>query len=66
MTLWARGEEVRDRRTLALPPGLPAGSYTLAVGLYRLDTLERLPAVDAAGRPLPDAELRLPIELPAP
>jgi hypothetical protein len=66
MTLWARGEEVRDRRTLAMPPGLPAGSYTLAVGLYRLDTLERLPAVDAAGRPLPDAELRLPIEWPAP
>ena len=66
MTDWLRGQTVRDHRTLPLPPELPAGDYTATIGLYRLDTLERLPGVDAAGRPLPEAELRLPLKVAAP
>jgi mannosyltransferase len=31
---WRPGQIVPDRVTLALPPGLPAGDYRIAVGLY--------------------------------
>jgi hypothetical protein len=40
---WQAGETVIDPFTLSLPANLPPGRYTLYVGLYRLDTLERLP-----------------------
>ena len=33
--LWAAGELVRDRHTLALPADLAPGSYRLIVGVYR-------------------------------
>ncbi|MBN1995512.1 MAG: hypothetical protein JW953_22685 [Anaerolineae bacterium] len=47
---WLPGETVVDLITLSLPPDLPAGNYTVLVGLYQLDTLERLPvANDASG-----------------
>jgi hypothetical protein len=48
---WRPGHIVPDRVTLALPPGLPAGDYRIAVGLY--DTgdpaLSRLPLGDGSG-----------------
>jgi hypothetical protein len=37
------GEVVRERSVLTLPEDVPAGTYELWTGLYRLDTLERLP-----------------------
>jgi hypothetical protein len=40
---WQPNETIIDPMTLPLPPDLPAGHYTLFTGLYRLDTLERLP-----------------------
>lgn len=43
---WQPGETVIDPITLPLPPNLPAGTYTLYAGLYRLDTLERLPVAN--------------------
>jgi hypothetical protein len=47
---WQPGETVIDPFSLPLPPDLPPGRYTLWAGLYRLDTLERLPvANDASG-----------------
>ena len=49
-TLWPVGQTIRERSLLALPEDVPAGSYDLWVGLYRLDTLERLPLVgDTSG-----------------
>jgi hypothetical protein len=45
-TLWPVGETVRERSVLTLPEGVSPGSYGLWVGVYRLDTLERLPVVD--------------------
>ena len=33
-------------------PEAPAGSYSLFAGLYRLDTGERLPVLDATGAPI--------------
>ena len=34
--------------------GLPPGEYTIALGLYRWDTGERLEVVTPNGAPLPD------------
>ena len=52
MQEWQRGEIVTDPRPLALP-ALPSGQYTVGVGLYRRETIQRLPVYDAAGQPLP-------------
>ncbi len=41
-TGWLPGEFVADARSLHLPPDLAPGQYTLAAGLYRPDTGERL------------------------
>jgi hypothetical protein len=43
---WLPAETVIDSMTLPLPDNLPAGRYTLCTGLYRLDTLARLPVVN--------------------
>jgi 4-amino-4-deoxy-L-arabinose transferase-like glycosyltransferase len=49
-TLWPVNQTIRERSVLALPEAVPAGSYDLWIGLYRLDTLERLPLVgDTSG-----------------
>jgi 4-amino-4-deoxy-L-arabinose transferase-like glycosyltransferase len=42
-TLWPVGETIRETGELTLPADLPPGPYELWTGLYRLDTLERLP-----------------------
>ena len=42
-TGWLAGEYVLDEHTLALPSDLPAGDYTLYVGLYDPDTNARVP-----------------------
>jgi hypothetical protein len=44
-TLWPPGEVVRERSLLQVPDEAPPGSYALWLGVYRLDTLERLPIV---------------------
>jgi hypothetical protein len=47
---WQPGEIVIDPITIPLFDNLPRGTYSLVTGLYRLDTLERLPvANDASG-----------------
>lgn len=40
---WRPGEMVIDPHWIMLPSRLPAGEYTVWVGMYRLDTMERLP-----------------------
>ena len=51
--LWAAGEVIADGRAVPLPADLPPGRYTLLVGLYNLQTGERLPAFDEHGARLP-------------
>jgi len=46
MNWWDKNETVADTHFLPLPKTLPAGVYTLRVGLYRLDTLARVPLVN--------------------
>jgi 4-amino-4-deoxy-L-arabinose transferase-like glycosyltransferase len=40
---WRPGEAVIDPQPVRLPEDLPPGDYTLWAGMYRLETLERLP-----------------------
>ncbi|MBE7549780.1 MAG: glycosyltransferase family 39 protein [Anaerolineales bacterium] len=42
-SLWPTGETIRESSYLSLPGDLPPGSYELWVGLYLLETGERLP-----------------------
>ncbi|MFP3897029.1 MAG: ArnT family glycosyltransferase, partial [Anaerolineales bacterium] len=44
-TGWIAGEYITDRHTLPLPSDLPEGRYRLAVGLYDLNTKQRLKTV---------------------
>jgi len=46
---WTPGSYVRDEHGLALPEDLPRGDYEVYVGLYRVDTGERLEARDGVG-----------------
>ena len=41
--IWSVGERVTDRHGVYLPPHFPPGTYRLRVGMYRMDTGERLP-----------------------
>jgi uncharacterized membrane protein len=43
-TAWQQGQVVTDAQRLSLPPDLPAGDYTLLVGLYNWQNGERLAA----------------------
>ena len=43
---WQPGETVIDPIRFAMPKDLPAGDYHFVVGLYHLETLERLPVVN--------------------
>jgi hypothetical protein len=45
-TDWTAGAVVKDVVWLDLPAELPPGEYRLLVGMYRLDTMERLPIVN--------------------
>jgi 4-amino-4-deoxy-L-arabinose transferase-like glycosyltransferase len=48
--LWSAEEMVEDTHPLTLPPDLLPGDYQLVVGLYQLDTLQRLPVFNAEGQ----------------
>jgi hypothetical protein len=49
---WDAGERVHDAYVLPLPPEAGSGQYTIAVGMYTLETLQRLPVAAADGLPL--------------
>jgi hypothetical protein len=63
-TGWQPGQEVVDAHGIALPPDLPPGRYTLAVGMYRLSG-QRLP-VSRDGRPEGDMLLLAEITIAPP
>jgi mannosyltransferase len=51
-TTWKPGETIRDNYGLLILPGTPPGDYQIEVGIYSLDTGQRLPIADANGKPL--------------
>jgi hypothetical protein len=56
---WEAGDEVEDVRQVALPADVKEDIHSLVVGLYRWETMERLPVHAADGTPAPDAAIRL-------
>ena len=63
-SLWASGEEITEERAISTE-GLPSGIYQVRVGMYRLETGERLPAFDAHGMRLPNNAIPLTeVQLP--
>jgi hypothetical protein len=56
---WLAGQVVEDKHRIPIAATAPAGSYRIAVGMYQLDSLERLEAVDAEGNPLPEGQIVL-------
>jgi hypothetical protein len=70
-SLWDAGETIVDMHELGLGRGevtspLQPGRYRLLVGLYRLDTGERLPAAGSDGMPLPHFALEIPLGVTLP
>jgi uncharacterized membrane protein len=54
---WAAGEVVADRIQVPLPGIVPPGPLQVLVGMYRPDTGQRLPVLDAQDRPTDDKVL---------
>lgn len=50
-TSWLPGEAVADRHTLDLPANLPAGTYTVAAGVYDAVSRARVPVRAAGAQP---------------
>ena len=50
---WDVGETVIDPHVILLPSDMPLGEYSLLVGMYLLETGERLPAFDEQGTRFP-------------
>ncbi|MCE2471266.1 MAG: hypothetical protein J4G18_05085 [Anaerolineae bacterium] len=57
--LWYSGLADSETWLVPLPEDLAPGSYTVYTGLYRHRDNERIPALDAAGKPWSDARVRL-------
>lgn len=60
---WEPGHVVVDRYPLPVPADLRPGAYTLAVGLYRLANLERIPVTGPSGQTADQAALLTKIEV---
>jgi len=63
---WAAGQEVRDPYQVPLRPDSPPGRYRVLVGWYLLETMERLPRLDADGRPVADHAVIGELDVSAP
>lgn len=50
-TLWMAGEFITDPYEIDLPSDIPPGEYQVEVGMYRLETMERLQIVAQDGQP---------------
>jgi 4-amino-4-deoxy-L-arabinose transferase-like glycosyltransferase len=53
-SLWRVGDIVDDEHTLTLPEPYDPVKHKLIVGLYQLQTLDRLQVLDEAGKPISD------------
>lgn len=57
--VWQPGQIILDAHPLVIPADAPPGNYQLEAGLYLLETMARLPAVDANGNPIPNDAILL-------
>jgi hypothetical protein len=58
-SIWEPGEQIRDVYTLAAPSSASRGALRVKLGLYRTDTMERLP-VHLDGRGSDHVEILVP------
>lgn len=65
-TTWKPGETVQDNYGILVLPGTPPGDYQVEVGMYSPETGERLPVLDALGRPTGDRVLLGPVRVDRP
>jgi hypothetical protein len=56
---WRAGEVIEDNYEIFLSDNLLPGEYELSVGMYASESMERLPAYDAAGERLPEDRIPL-------
>jgi hypothetical protein len=61
-SVWEEGEIILDEHYLSLPADTPKGEYHLILGLYLLETMERLPLFDREGTRLANDQLIFSIE----
>lgn len=54
-SLWTPGREVTDRYEVRLDADAPVGHYRVEVGLYLLETMQRLRVIDDEGQPVADS-----------
>ena len=59
---WEPGDRLVQLHSLALPADLPAGTYQIELGLYRPDTMQRLPVL-VDGAPVADRLLLAPVQI---
>ena len=53
-TSWVKGEYLVDVYDITMPPSVPAGNYTIQIGMYEPTSGARLPVFDAAGQSIGD------------
>jgi hypothetical protein len=54
---WRPGEAFEDRYLLYIHPDAPSGDYQVAIGWYLLETMQRLPVLNASGQVVDDKVL---------
>jgi hypothetical protein len=54
---WRPGEPFEDRYLLYIDPEAESGAYQVEIGWYLLETMQRLPVLDAQGRAIDDKVL---------
>jgi hypothetical protein len=58
-TWWIEGDVIADEYEITVDPDAPAGEYQIEVGMYSLETMERLPVFDTEGKQVPGARILL-------
>jgi hypothetical protein len=56
-TLWVKGEVVADRYSIIVDPSAPPGQYVVEIGLYNVETGDRLPILNEKGESVDDRVL---------
>jgi len=64
-TTWQSGESIADNHGVLILPATPPGTYRIALGLYDIDSGQRLP-VQAAGQAAGDRLILSPLTVTAP
>jgi hypothetical protein len=60
---WQQGNLLGDRHTLSIPLDATPGTYRFAAGMYLLETMERLDAMEEGGDSIPKDRIPLPVTL---